>query len=98
MVSTEIENPDISIPSDQFLAEVRKEKQNFAIEALKADQRQCAVAVKTQRHAVQGVLEEAGSGHCPLPHKRDYDSGGSGRLFRLAKDIRAARGPGEQWR
>ena len=81
MKAAGLESPDISILSDDFLAEVRRcRKKNLAIEALeKAHQRRRSLAVQAQRHPVEGVLRTAGSGHCPLSRQRPHDCAGARR-------------------
>ena len=104
MKAAGLESPDISILSDEFLAEVREtEKKNLAIEALEeADQRRRALAVQAQRHPVEGVLGAAGSGHRPLSRQRHHDGAGARRTDPACQGhpggTRARRGDGPQRR
>ena len=107
MVSTEIvdimkaaglESPDISILSDEFLAEVRDtDKKNLAIEALKklinGDVRSQAKRNVTQSKAFTERLEAAVLRY----HANALTTAQVlEELIQLAKDIRAARARGEE--
>jgi type I restriction enzyme R subunit len=81
MKAAGLESPDISILSDDFLAEVRDaEKKNFAIEALKkAHQRRGALAGQAQRDPVESLFRPARGGHLALSHQRADDCAGARR-------------------
>jgi type I restriction enzyme R subunit len=93
-----LESPDISILSDEFLAEVRDtEKKNLAIEALKklinGDVRSQSKRNVTQSKAFSERLEGAISRY----HANAITTAQVlQELIQLAKDIRAARSRGEE--
>jgi type I restriction enzyme, R subunit len=74
-----IDSPDISILSDDFLAEVRENPaKNLAIEALrKLINGEVRSAVGTERHPVTGIYRTAGGCDRPLPFQCDYDRRGA---------------------
>ena len=98
MKAAGLESPDISILSDDFLAEVRQtEKKNLAIEALKklinGDVRSQSKRNVTQSKAFSGRLEAAISRY----HANALTTAQViEELIQLAKDIRAARARGEE--
>ena len=61
MKAAGLESPDLSILSDEFLAEMRNvPKKNLAIEALKKlINGRGSCAVPTQRHAIQSIYRTA---------------------------------------
>src|ERR1700687_4493395 len=93
-----LESPDISILSDEFLAEVRNsDKKNFAIEALKklinGNVRSQSKRNVTQSKMFSERLEAAiARYHANAITTAEVLE----ELIRLAKDIRAARGQGEE--
>jgi type I restriction enzyme R subunit len=98
MKAAGLESPDISILSDQFLAEVRDiDKKNLAIEALKklinGDVRSQSKRNVTQARAFSERLEAAISRY----HNNALTTAQViEELIQLAKDIRAARARGEE--
>ena len=98
MKAAGLETPDISILSDEFLAEVRDtEKKNLAIEALKklinGDVRSQAKRNVTQSKAFSERLEAAIARY----HANAITTAQVlEELIQLAKDIRAARARGEE--
>jgi type I restriction enzyme R subunit len=98
MKAPRLESPDISILSDQFLAEVRQtEKNNLAIEALKklinGDVRAQSRRNVTQSKAFSERLEAAIARY----HANAITTAQVlEELIQLAKDIRAARARGEE--
>jgi type I restriction enzyme R subunit len=98
MKAAGLETPDISILSDEFLAEVRdSEKKNLAIEALKklinGDVRSQAQRNVTQSKAFSERLEAAIARY----HANALTTAQVlEELIQLAKDIRAARARGEE--
>jgi type I restriction enzyme R subunit len=98
MKAAGLETPDISILSDEFLAEVRDtEKKNLAIEALKklinGDVRSQAKRNVTQSKAFSERLEAAIARY----HANALTTAQViEELIQLAKDIRAARARGEE--
>jgi type I restriction enzyme R subunit len=98
MKAAGLESPDISILSDDFLAEVRTtEKKNLAIEALKklinGDVRSQSQRNVTQARAFSERLEAAISRY----HANALTTAQViEELIQLAKDIRAARSRGEE--
>jgi type I restriction enzyme, R subunit len=98
MKAAGLESPDISILSDQFLAEVRDtDKKNLAIEALKklinGDVRSQSKRNVTQAKAFSERLEAAISRY----HNNALTTAQViEELIKLAKDIRAARARGEE--
>jgi type I restriction enzyme, R subunit len=98
MKAAGLESPDISILSDQFLAEVRDtDKKNLAIEALKklinGDVRSQSKRNVTQAKAFSERLEAAISRY----HNNALTTAQViEELIQLAKDIRAARARGEE--
>ena len=98
MKAAGLESPDISILSDEFLAEVREtEKKNLAIEALKklinGDVRSQAKRNVTQSKAFSERLEAAIARY----HANAITTAQVlEELIQLAKDIRAARARGEE--
>jgi type I restriction enzyme, R subunit len=98
MKAAGLESPDISILSDEFLAEVREtDKKNLAIEALKklinGDVRSQAKRNVTQSKALSERLEAAIARY----HVNAITTAQVlEELIRLAKDIRAARARGEE--
>ncbi len=98
MKAAGLESPDISILSDEFLAEVREtKKKNLAIEALKklisGDVRSQSKRNVTQSKAFSERLEAAIARY----HSNALTTAQVlEELIRLAKDIRAARARGEE--
>ena len=98
MKAAGLESPDISILSDEFLAEVREtEKKNLAIEALKklinGDVRSQSKRNVTQSKAFSERLEAAIARY----HANAITTAQVlEELIQLAKDIRAARARGEE--
>jgi type I restriction enzyme R subunit len=98
MKAAGLESPDISILSDQFLAEIRDtDKKNLAIEALKklinGDVRSQSKRNVTQAKAFSERLEAAISRY----HNNALTTAQViEELIQLAKDIRAARARGEE--
>ena len=98
MKAAGLESPDISILSDEFLAEVREtKKKNLAIEALKklinGDVRSQSTRNVTQSKAFSARLEAAIARY----HANAITTAQVlEELIRLAKDIRAARRRGEE--
>ena len=98
MKAAGLESPDISILSDEFLAEVREtDKKNLAIEALKklinGDVRSQAKRNVTQSKAFSERLEAAIARY----HANALTTAQVlEELIQLAKDIRAARARGEE--
>lgn len=98
MKAAGLESPDISILSDEFLAEVRNaEKKNLAIEALKklinGDVRSQARRNVTQSRAFSERLEDAIARY----HSNAITTAQVlEELIQLAKEIRAARSRGEE--
>src|SRR5262249_33742820 len=98
MKAAGLETPDISILSDQFLAEVREtDKKNLAIEALtkliNGDVRSQSKRNVTQARAFSERLEAAISRY----HNNALTTAQViEELIQLAKDIRAARARGEE--
>jgi type I restriction enzyme R subunit len=98
MKAAGLETPDISILSDEFLAEVREtDKKNLAIEALKklinGDVRSQSKRNVTQARAFSERLEAAISRY----HANALTTAQViEELIQLAKDIRAARARGEE--
>ena len=98
MKAAGLESPDISILSDEFLAEVREtKKKNLAIEALKklinGDVRSQSTRNVTQSKAFSERLEAAIARY----HANAITTAQVlEELIRLAKDIRAARARGEE--
>ena len=98
MKAAGLESPDISILSDEFLAEVRQtDKKNLAIEALKklinGDVRSQAKRNVTQSKAFSERLEAAIARY----HANAITTAQVlEELIQLAKDIRAARSRGEE--
>jgi type I restriction enzyme R subunit len=98
MKAAGLESPDISILSDEFLAEVRdSDKKNFAIEALRklinGDVRSQAKRNVTQSKAFSERLEAAIARY----HTNAITTAQViEELIQLAKDIRAARARGEE--
>jgi type I restriction enzyme R subunit len=98
MKAAGLENPDISILSDEFLAEVREsDKKNLAIEALKklinGNVRARSKLNVTQAKAFSERLEAAISRY----HANALTTAQViEELIQLAKDIRAARARGEE--
>ena len=98
MKAAGLESPDISILSDEFLAEVREtDKKNLAIEALKklinGDVRSQAKRNVTQSKAFSERLEAAIARY----HANAITTAQVlEELIQLAKDIRAARARGEE--
>ena len=104
MKAAGLESPDISILSDEFLAEVRDDAEEEPRHrgAEEADQRRGALPGQAQRHAVQGVLRTAGGGHRPLSRQRAHDGAGARRTDPACQGhpggARARRGDGPQRR
>jgi type I restriction enzyme R subunit len=98
MKAAGLQSPDISILSDEFLAEVREtDKKNLAIEALKklinGDVRSQSKSNVTQARAFSERLEAAISRY----HANALTTAQViEELIQLAKDIRAARARGEE--
>ena len=107
VVSTEIvdimkaeglESPDISIPSDEFLAEVREmDKPNLAIEALKK-LIAGTVRAQAQRNVTQakGFTERLEAAIARYHTNAITTAQVLEELIQIAKDIRAARARGEE--
>ena len=104
MKAAGLESPDISILSDEFLAEVRdsREEEPRHRGAEEADQRRRALASQAQRHPVQGLLGAAGGGDRPLSRQRHHDGAGARRTDPACQGhpggTRARRGNGPQRR
>jgi len=98
MKAAGLESPDISILSDEFLAEVRNsDKKNFAIEALKK-----LINGNVRSQSKRNVTQSKGSSERLEAAIARYHANAITtaevleELIRLAKDIRAARARGEE--
>ena len=98
MKAAGLASPDISILSDEFLAEVRDtDKKNLAIEALKKlINRRRAFPIQTQRHPVSRAFSERLEAAISRYHANAITTAQVlEELIQLAKDIRAARARSE---